>query len=77
MSDPPGAAPFKKDLLKIILEDYFHVQAFDKIIHRRHWDCFETRLENNTRKTLELLDRFDIKATFFVLGWIAEQSRRS
>jgi polysaccharide deacetylase family protein (PEP-CTERM system associated) len=73
MSDPPRAAPLKRDLLKIVLEDYFHVPAFDKIVHRRHWDCFETRLEKNTRKTLELLDRFDIKATFFVLGWIAEQ----
>ena len=64
----------KKHLLTVLVEDYFHVGAFDKLIQRRNWSNFEPRYEQNTLKTLDLLDEFDTKATFFVLGWIAEQN---
>ena len=64
--------PSKRHLLTIILEDYFQVGAFGGVIPREHWYRFETDLERNTLKTLDLLDRFNIKATFFVLGWVAD-----
>lgn len=63
-----------KHLLTILVEDYFHVGAFENLIHQRNWSNFEPRYEQNTLKTLDLLDEFDTKATFFVLGWIAEQN---
>ena len=61
-----------KNLLTILVEDYFHVGAFENLIHQRNWQNFEPRVEQNTLKTLDLLDRYDAKATFFVLGWIAD-----
>ncbi|HRI04018.1 MAG TPA: glycosyltransferase [Pyrinomonadaceae bacterium] len=61
-----------KSLLTILVEDYFHVGAFENLIQQRNWQNFEPRYEQNTLKTLDLLDRYDTKATFFVLGWIAE-----
>ncbi len=64
----------KRHLLTVLVEDYFHVEAFDKLIQQRNWSNFEPRYEQNTLKTLDLLDRFETKATFFVLGWIAEQN---
>lgn len=64
----------KKHLLTVMLEDYFHVGAFNSIIQSGQWYRFETRFEQNTHKALDLLDSFDIKATFFVLGWIADNS---
>lgn len=64
----------KNSLLTILVEDYFHVGAFETLIQQRNWDNFEPRYEQNTLKTLDLLDRYDTKATFFVLGWIAETS---
>lgn len=64
----------KNHLLTILVEDYFHVGAFEKLIQQRNWSNFETRYERNTIKTLDLLDQFGTKATFFVLGWIAQQS---
>jgi polysaccharide deacetylase family protein (PEP-CTERM system associated) len=64
----------KQHLLTVLLEDYFHVGAFNRLIQRGQWYRFETRFEKNTIKALDLLDRFDIKATFFVLGWIADQN---
>ncbi|HMT09964.1 MAG TPA: polysaccharide deacetylase family protein, partial [Pyrinomonadaceae bacterium] len=62
-----------KHLLTILVEDYFHVGAFENLIHQRNWSNFEPRYEQNTLKMLDLLDQYDTKATFFVLGWIAEQ----
>ena len=38
-----------------MLEDYFHVAAFHKIIHHGKWYRFETRFEQNTLNTLHLL----------------------
>ncbi len=63
-----------KHLLTILVEDYFHVGAFENLIQQRNWGNFEPRYEQNTLKTLDLLDRHACKATFFVLGWIAEQN---
>ncbi|MBX7171530.1 MAG: glycosyltransferase [Pyrinomonadaceae bacterium] len=64
----------KKHLLTVLVEDYFHVGAFENLIQQRNWSNFEPRYEHNTLKTLDLLDELDTKATFFVLGWIAEQN---
>ncbi len=65
---------YKPSLLTILVEDYFHVGAFENLIQQRNWQNFEPRYEENTLKTLDLLDRHNTKATFFVLGWIAEKS---
>ncbi len=72
MSDQGHPAP-KRHLLAVLLEDYFQVGAFTRIIQRTKWDRFEARFERNTLAALDLLDRFQTKATFFVLGWIARQ----
>ena len=63
----------KQNLLTVILEDYFHVGAMSSLISPSHWDRFDSRFERNTLKALNLLKEFDIKATIFVLGWIADR----
>jgi polysaccharide deacetylase family protein (PEP-CTERM system associated) len=72
MSNPQPATQ-KQHLLTVMLEDYFHVIAFNGLIQRSQWDRFETRLEKNTLCALDLLDRFNIKTTFFVHGWVADK----
>jgi len=37
------------------------------------WEMFEPRMENGLYKIIELLDKYQVKATFFTLGWIAEK----
>jgi polysaccharide deacetylase family protein (PEP-CTERM system associated) len=61
-----------RHLLTVLVEDYFHVGAFENLIQQRNWSNFDPRYRQNTIKTLDLLDRYKAKATFFVLGWIAE-----
>jgi len=63
----------KRHILTVALEDYFQVGAFNSVIQRGQWYRFETRLEKNTHRSLDLLDRHGIKATFFILGWIADR----
>jgi polysaccharide deacetylase family protein (PEP-CTERM system associated) len=54
------------------MEDYFQVSPFRDLIEPAQWSRFERRLEIGTNRTLDLLDEFGIRATFFVLGWVAD-----
>lgn len=71
MSETPK---MKNHLLTVLVEDYFHVGAFETLIQQRNWSNFEARYERNTFKTLDLLDETGTKGTFFILGWIARRS---
>jgi polysaccharide deacetylase family protein (PEP-CTERM system associated) len=59
--------------LSIDVEDYFQVSAFESISPPTSWDARELRVETNTHKILDILDESQVKATFFVLGWVAER----
>ncbi|MDX3772892.1 DUF3473 domain-containing protein [Chromatiaceae bacterium AAb-1] len=59
--------------LTVDVEDYFHVAAFDSTISPSQWDSMPQRVENNTRQLLDLFARHNAKATFFILGWVAER----
>jgi polysaccharide deacetylase family protein (PEP-CTERM system associated) len=59
--------------LTIDMEEWFCVSAFEPVIRREDWPKLESRIESATLTLLELLDRYGVKATFFVLGWIAER----
>ncbi len=63
-----------KNCLTIDVEDYFQVNAFAAQVHHDQWKSFPLRVDQNTGRILDILDRYNIKATFFVLGWVAEQS---
>jgi polysaccharide deacetylase family protein (PEP-CTERM system associated) len=43
------------------------------VIDRAAWDDQPSRVADNTRSILDLLDAHDTRATFFVLGWVAER----
>jgi polysaccharide deacetylase family protein (PEP-CTERM system associated) len=59
--------------LTVDVEDYFQVTAFEGVVDRKDWAVYPSRVENNTRRVMALLDEHGIKATFFVLGWVAER----
>ena len=68
-------------LITIDIEDWFQVENFKQYIPFSSWDSYELRVEKNTHKILDLLDTnptnstnpTNPKATFFILGWIAER----
>jgi polysaccharide deacetylase family protein (PEP-CTERM system associated) len=59
--------------LSVDVEDYFQVSGFEKDIRPEDWDRYDCRVVENTQRIMELLARHDIRATFFVLGWIADR----
>lgn len=59
--------------MTVDVEDYFHVQAFAPYIERAAWDGLESRVERNTSRLLGIFDEHGVRATFFVLGWVAER----
>ena len=59
--------------LTIDVEDYFQVNAFEPYVARESWDGYPLRVADNVARLLDLLDEFGVRATFFVLGWVAER----
>ncbi|MDF0651020.1 MAG: DUF3473 domain-containing protein [Nitrospira sp.] len=63
----------RRHALSFDVEEHFQVSAFWCHARRQQWDQLESRVEQNTLRLAEILARFDTKATFFVLGWVAER----
>jgi len=59
--------------MSIDVEDYFHVAALSGVIRPDQWDTLPSRVERNTERLLALFEKHQVKATFFVLGWVAER----
>ncbi|WP_197531541.1 XrtA system polysaccharide deacetylase [Posidoniimonas corsicana] len=59
--------------LSFDIEEYFHVHAFSDVILKRDWHRYESRVVPSTRTILRILRTHRTKATFFVLGWVAER----
>jgi polysaccharide deacetylase family protein (PEP-CTERM system associated) len=55
------------------LEEYFQVSAFESCVARSQWERFESRVARQVALLLDLLARHEARATFFVLGWVAER----
>lgn len=66
------ARPYRNHVLSVVLEDYCHVGPVSRVVPPDYWHRFESRVQRNTERTLDLLDEMGEKATFFILGWIAE-----
>ena len=56
-----------KNIMSVDLEDFFCDLPFNQ------WSKYESRVIKNTNKILELFKKYQVKATFFTLGYIAEQ----
>lgn len=59
--------------LTIDVEDYFHASALADAAPRTAWDTLPSRVAANTRVLLDALDRAQVTATCFVLGWVARR----
>lgn len=55
------------NIMSVDLEDYYCDLPFSE------WSKYDSRVVENTNKILDLFERYDVKATFFVLGYIAEK----
>ncbi len=61
-----------RNALTIDVEDYYQVSGFERDISREDWGKYPSRVVANTQRILAMLEGHGIKATFFVLGWVAD-----
>jgi polysaccharide deacetylase family protein (PEP-CTERM system associated) len=66
-----GASP--RHILTFDLEEHFQAARFDSPMRRRSWLSFQSRVQTSVERILELLAHHSTRATFFALGWLAEQ----
>ena len=63
-----------RNAFSVDVEEYFQVEAFSGLIDKKDWESIPPRAEQQTRRILELLESFQVRGTFFVLGWLAERN---
>jgi polysaccharide deacetylase family protein (PEP-CTERM system associated) len=57
--------------MSVDVEDYVHAWALG--LDPAAWEAWPSRVEASTRRTLDLLATAGVRATCFVLGWVAER----
>ncbi len=62
-----------RSMMTIDVEDWFQVENLRSAISRESWNGRELRVEKSTNLILEILSGNQTKATFFLLGWVAEK----
>jgi polysaccharide deacetylase family protein (PEP-CTERM system associated) len=60
-------------ILTFDIEDWFHILDNPDTQGVAEWSNFESRLDQNMDTIHRILDKHRQKATFFVVGWIAEK----
>lgn len=59
--------------MSVDVEDYFQVSAFERHVARADWDSIPRRVGANVDRVLDLFAERNVRATFFMLGWVAER----
>ncbi len=62
-----------KNFLTIDVEDWFHILDLKDGVAPAEYDIMDSLVEVNTEKILQILDEYDTKGTFFVVGWVAKK----
>ena len=75
LSPPLAGSGDPHNAFTVDLEEWFHVCGVEPLRFER-WATLPSRVEPTTRWLLDVLDRADVRATFFVVGWVAERFPR-
>ncbi len=62
--------------MSIDVEDWFHVENLRRALPPEVWDRQQLRADRMLERMLELMAQWDVRATCFVLGWLAERTPR-
>lgn len=61
--------------LTVDVEEWFQVSLFERHAPVASWERYPRRAADSVRVLLDLFAKRDVKATFFVLGWVAEREK--
>lgn len=60
------------NILTFDVEEWFHLLDFDATRTEDEWGKYEVRIYENVDRILDILERTNTKATFFIIGWVAK-----
>jgi polysaccharide deacetylase family protein (PEP-CTERM system associated) len=63
----------KMYILSFDIEEWFHILDNDSTKTEKEWNNFESRIHEGVDRILNLLQEKNKRATFFVLGWVAQK----
>ena len=66
----------RRHILTVSVEEYYHGGALSAVVLQKHWERFESRIDRCIDEALLLLQKHGARATFFVLGLLAERNPR-
>ncbi len=72
--EQPAPTAQSWNCLSVDVEEYFHCEAFAAAVRPEQWPGFERRAGPRLEQIAELLDRYESRATFFVLGWMVKHT---
>jgi len=61
------------NILTFDIEDWFHTLENRQRYSGHIWDKLPSKVVENTSRILTMLDKRGLKATFFILGWVAQK----
>lgn len=73
MSRPPMSGGPPACLLTFDVEEWFQTENLRTVFPRAHWERAPQRAGGGTRVVIDLLAEHRVRATFFILGWVAER----
>lgn len=71
MTAEDGTSPPIANAMTVDVEEYFHASVFNGVLRREDWSGLESRVCVATDRLLDIFDNAGLKASFFVLGWVA------
>ena len=60
------------NIFTVDVEDWFHILDYEETRDHKVWTKFEPRIEQNLNRILRVCEENNVRGTFFILGWIAE-----
>jgi len=69
---PNGQNPVQ-NALSFDIEDWFNIVDIPELEKRENWSTFGSIVIEHTEQILRTLERNKVRATFFILGWIADK----
>ena len=59
--------------ITVDVEEYFHSTEAQNVLGQTDWASLPSRIQQQVHNTLGLFHSRNVKATFFILGWVAEK----
>ena len=59
--------------LSFDIEDWFHLVEIEAVADPARWDSLSSIVVEYTRWIVETIDKAGVRATFFILGWVADK----